>query len=321
MRNRTGLSKYLVMLAIFSAAGLLLESSRGAAAQQTDPSAITVTVTITAKGNGAPPAIPKDDVVARQGGKVRRVLAWEPAQPGGRGMDLVILIDDELPFHVATRWDDFENFVTALPANVHVGVAYANKGAVNFTQQPTLNHAAAAKAFREPLNIDLHSDAIYQSLQHLAAEWPANQNRHEILLLSSGYDYDGASGGGRPDDSIPLQGAVNDLQGKGITVFSFYANPSSTPQNVTVYMAQWGQGALEHVSTVTGGKAFIFGDGTPPTFQPFLQELAQILGQQYSLTFQAERGSKGAFASFEVKVEENNVQVHAPARVFVPGMK
>src|SRR5580658_9463104 len=188
MRNESKLWKYLAGLAAFSAAGLLLGSARGAAQQQGDPSQITVTVTITAKGNGAPPAVPKDDVVARQGGKVRPVIAWEAAQPTTRGMDLVILIDDELPLKVVSRWEDFMNFVNALPANVHVGVAYANRGAVNFVQQPTLNHAAAAKAIRDPLNIDLRSDVIYQSLQTLAGEWPNNQNRHEILLLSSGYD-------------------------------------------------------------------------------------------------------------------------------------
>jgi len=310
------------IVGVVAAAGIFAGEALGNAAQgQADPNAVTVTVTVTGKGNSAPPAVPKDEVVARQAGKVRPVLAWEPGQAGARGLDLVILIDDELPPKVASRWEDFEKFVTELPANVHVGIAYANKGDVKFAQQPTTNHEAAAKAFHDPANIDFRYDAIYASLSNLARIWPNNQNRHEILLLSSGYDQPTASGTMDPAQSIPVQAAVTDLQGKGIVVYSFYANLSSQPQNVSVMEVQWGQGGLEQVSTTTGGKVFSMGDGTPPSFQPFLQELLQLLGQQYSLTFQAQPLGKAGLAAFEVKVENNGVQVHAPTRVFVPGGK
>jgi hypothetical protein len=312
----------IVIVATVAAAGILVGEPLGNAAQgQADPNAVTVTVTVTGKGKDAPPVVAKNEVVARQAGKVRPVLAWEPAQTSTRGLDLVILIDDELPFHVTSRWDDFESFVNTLPANSHVGVAYANKGDVIFAQQPTVNHATAAKAFRNPANVELRSDAIYQSLQKLAAEWPANQNRHEILLLSSGYDSGGATGGQRPVDSIPVQDAVKDLQAKGIVVYSFYANPSSDPSTVTVGMAQWGQGGLEQLSTTTGGKTYSFSDGTPQSFAPWLQEVQQLLGQQYSLTFQAQPLGKVGLVAFEVKMENSGVQVHAPARVLVPGGK
>ncbi len=317
-------------VALVSAAGILVGNAPGNAQMATDPNAVTVTVTITGKGKDAPPAVPKDDVVVRQNGKVRPVISWDPVKTISRGTDLVILIDDELPFHVTTRWDDFQNFVTSLPANVHVGIAYANKGAVNFVQQPTLNHDAAAKAFRDPISIDIQSDAIYQSLQTLAREWPANQNRHEIVLLSSGYDYSvavarisgvGSTGGLQPDQSIPIQSAIEDLQGKGIVVYSLYANLSSTPQNVPQAQVDWGQGGLEEVSKMTGGKTFAFGNGTPLSFKPYLDEIDQLLQQQYALVFRAQPANKGGFAALEVKVENSSVQVHAPARVFVPGGK
>jgi hypothetical protein len=323
----------IAIVMLVAAAGILVGNANGngrrisaanapgnEAVQQGDPNAITVTVTITGKGNSAPPAVPKEDVVLRQSGKVRPVIAWEPAQPsGGRGLDLVILIDDELPFKVTSRWDDFMNFVNSLPANVHVGVAYAKGGAVQFTQQPTLNHAAAAKAFRDPASVDLRGQTIYRSVQALAGEWPANQNRHAILLLSSGIDM--SSSAADPAQSVPVLAAVDDVQGKGITVYAFYANPSSTPQNVTVTSAQWGQGALESLATSTGGKLFTFSDGTPQSFAPWLTEVGQLLGQQYSLTFQAQPLGKAGLAPIEVKVENSSVQVHAPKQVFVPGGK
>jgi hypothetical protein len=332
MRARAKLWMGIAIVMLVAAAGILVGSANGngrgisaanalgnAAAQQGDPNAITVTVTITGKGNSTPPAVPKEDVVVRQSGKVRPVISWEPAKSGARGLDLVILIDDELPFHVTTRWDDFRDFVNSLPANVHVGVAYARGGAVQFTQQPTLNHETAAKAFRDPANLELRTQALYRSVQALAAEWPANQNRHVILLLSSGLDTSSSSAD--PAQSISVQAAVTDVQGKGITVYAFYANPSTTPQDVTVTTAQWGQGALESLTTSTGGKLFTFSDGTPQSFAPWLTEVGQLLGQEYSLTFQAQPLGKAGFAPIEVKVENSAVQVHAPSRVFVPGGK
>jgi hypothetical protein len=182
-----------------------------------------------------------------------------------------------------------------------------------------LNHAAAAKAFRDPASVDLRGQTIYRSVQALAGEWPANQNRHAILLLSSGIDM--SSSAADPAQSVPVLAAVDDVQGKGITVYAFYANPSSTPQNVTVTSAQWGQGALESLATSTGGKLFTFSDGTPQSFAPWLTEVGQLLGQQYSLTFQAQPLGKAGLAPIEVKVENSSVQVHAPGRVFVPGGK
>ncbi len=267
-----------------------------------------------------PPQISANDVVVRQGGKVRPVLSWEPAQSSARSLDLIILIDEALPNNVATRWDDFEKFLTSLPANAHVGVAYANRGSVQFAQQPTLNHAQAAKSFRNPADVDPQMSGIYQSVQTLAHAWPANKNGHVILLLSSGYGSEPSGGPSNWENMISMQNAINETQGKGIIVYSIFARASDR-YKLNPAVISWGQSGLGHLSKVTGGKAFIFGEQTPPSFQPYLQELLQLLGQQYTLTFQAQLATKAGFVPLEIDLKTSSVQVHFPARVYVPGTK
>jgi hypothetical protein len=248
------------------------------------------------------------------------VISWESAQSSAHGLDLVILIDDALPNNVATRWDEFENFLTSLPANAHEGVAYANRGTIQFAQQPTLNHAQAAKALRNPAGVEIQNSAIYGSVQTLAHAWPANKNRRVILLLSSGIDYNSGAGPVRPDDLIPLQNAISEAQAKRIVVYAIYARPY-IPSNLNRYLPDVGQSALISLSDETGGKAFIFGDQNPPSFKPFLDEFLQALSQQYTLTFQSQPESKPGFAPLHVAVEANSVQVRSPARVYVSGTK
>jgi hypothetical protein len=304
-----------ITLTAISAATLLHATPR----QQHDPDEITVTVTVTSRGKEAPPPISGGDIVVRQAGKPRPVISWEPAQTSARALDLVVLIDDALPANVATRWDEFEKFLSSLPANAHVGIAYGNRGEIQFAQQPTLNHAQAAKAFRNPAALAMKDSAIYQSVETLSRAWPNNQNQRVILLLSSGYDVNEHAG---PESTISLKGAVNEAQRRGIVVYSIYARPS-LQSNLNPAELLFGQNNLIHLATATGGKAFIFGlgDQTPPSFQPYLQELLQLLGEQYLLTFQAQPANKPGFAPLEVSSKNNSVQLHFQESVFTPGPK
>jgi hypothetical protein len=79
-----------------------------------------------------------------------------------------------------------------------------------------------------------------------------------------------------------------------------------------------GQNSLARLAEETGGEAFFSGSTTPQDFKPFLEELTQILGRQYVLTFQAKLGPKPGYKRIQVTTELPGARIIAPAHVYLP---
>src|ERR1051326_7003 len=108
-------------------------------------------VTVAPKTDGAAPDIHPEDLMVYQDHQRVQVTSVIPlAAAQGNGRQLFPLIDDALGTDLGTQMPELKQFVSGLPQNVAVGVAYMQNGGVVIAQQPTTDHEAAAKALRLP---------------------------------------------------------------------------------------------------------------------------------------------------------------------------
>lgn len=314
-----GRPRFWIAAAVLSFASASALTKTSPPAQTAEPDTITVTVTAISRGDAKPPQIPVTDVVVRQGNKDRPVIIWEPANSNDPKLDLVVMIDDSLANSVATRWDELSAFLVALPAGTRTAVAYANRGAIQMAQQPTVNHVLAAKALRNPAGLVVQDSSIYESVQALVHAWPSREGRRVILLVSSGYD--SKFPGTVWDDWPTMQEAIQEAQCKGVVVYSIYAKPF-TPATLNPAQLECGQQALGFLSLATGGQAFYdLGFENAPSFQPYFQKIQKSLEQQYLLTFRAEPARKAQFVLLHVSSANKSAQIRYQSSVFVPAAK
>lgn len=113
-----------------------------------------------------------------------------------------------------------------------------------------------------------------------------------------------------------VQDAINDSVRAGLVVYSIYWLNQGLADN-TMYANNTGQSLLNIVAEATGGKNLWQGIGTPVSMQPFFEELASRLGNQYELGFSADMNRKPAAEVLQIKVNGSTVQVTAPKQVFV----
>jgi hypothetical protein len=299
--------------------GTVLAMSAAAIPAQQGP-AVTVTVTAVGKPKAAPPPIPANEVVVRQDNKVRPIISWVPAQGERAGLDLAIVVDDAITPRVADRWSEMQSFVRSLPSEVRVAVGYANYGATHFEQDFTNNHEQAAKAFRIPSALPGSTNGIFDAVRDLIKKWPATQGRREILLISSGIDLDNGVSDTDPNRNLVLQSLIDEAERSGIVIYTIYAG-SSGIESHNSFLVMNGQGCLGRMAAETGGDAFFQGMETPVSFQPYLDEIRGLLGQQYLLTFTAEPRGKEGFSNLKVIPESHSIQLIAPDHVYVSGGK
>jgi len=84
-----------------------------------------------------------------------------------------------------------------------------------------------------------------------------------------------------------------------------------------MYANNTGQSLLIEVTDATGGKNLWSGIGNPVSMQPFFEELASRLGNQYELGFTVPLDRKPAAEGLKIKVEGQALDVTAPKQVFV----
>lgn len=289
---------------------------QGAAAQQ-DGVPISVTVTVSGKGGKTAPAIPQDEVVARQDGTPRRVISWVPANGNGAGVDLVVLVDEKLGSNIANRWSEMRDFLRAQPASIREGIAYSDFGAARFEQELTTDHEKAAGALRIPNPTRGGNTGLYDSGRDLIANWPGSGGRKVVVLISDGQDLSDGASDTDPDRNISLQRLIDKAQQAGVVFYAIYARGGGDEPEDTRLLNN-AQGSLARLARETGGASFFDGFTSPVTLQPYLQEIARQLGEQYILTFEAKTAKKADYSPLKVVVETKNVEVHAPDRVYVP---
>ncbi|MFZ0818578.1 MAG: hypothetical protein WAM91_00795 [Candidatus Acidiferrales bacterium] len=292
---------------------------QGAAQQEGTP--ISVAVTVLGRDRKAPPVIPQDEVVARQDGDVRRVISWVPASGGDVGIDLIVLIDDTLATSIASRWGELQDFLRSQAANMREGIAYTSFGSPRIDHELTDDLDKAAKALRLPSSNPGENSAIYDAARKLIKKWPASKNRKVILAISNGLDFSNGTGDTDPNRNMSLQSLIEQAQQDGVVFYAIYARGAGDGQSGKTNLVSNGQGCLSRLTKETGGDSFSAGLTTPVSLLPFLQSIGGLLRHQYILTFAAKSGAKAKYSRLQIVLENKDVDIVAPERVYVPGSK
>jgi hypothetical protein len=311
--NKTGL--------LLSAMGVIVlaAADAGSLAAQTEPQANGVpthmVVTEEARHGSNLPLIKQDEVVVLEGHEHDTVTAWVPAQGDDAAMEFFIFLDDDsTTATLGTQLGDIRQFILTQPNSTKIGVAYMRNGIAWIAQQPTSDHALAAKTLRLPLGMASANGSPYFSLSDLVKRWPKSDSRREVLMISDGYDryY------GQNDLLDPyLDATINDAQRAGIVVSTLY-NPGAGTHRRSSFSTYIGQVYLGQVADRTGGQAYYIGFNRPAVaFTPFLNDLSNRLKHQYLLSFLAEPEKKAGLEPVKLVSEVPNMELVAADRVYV----
>jgi hypothetical protein len=284
------------------------------------PAGVPVGMTVTAGvDNGKRiPDIQKEDVVVKKGSERLPVSQWVAARGDRAGLELFILIDDASDSSLGTKLDDLRKFIQAQPSTTSVGVGYMRNAVVQIVQNPTTDHALAAKAVRLPLGTVGAYGSPYLSVVDLMKRWPASSNRHEVILVSDGIDraHRGRNALLNPDVDV----AGNLGQKTGTMIHTIYT-PGVGRWHRNFWEATNGENALAKLSEATGGESYFLGLGSPVSFAPYLDQLQKALDNQYLLSFYASPDKKAGWQRVNISTEIPGVDFGAADAVWVPAAK
>jgi hypothetical protein len=274
-------------------------------------------VTVEPKHGSNVPVITRDDVMVHQGKDRDQVTDWTPAQGDRAALELFILIDDDANTSLGSQLEDIRQFINAQPSTTKIGVAYMQNGIARVAQEPTSDHAQAAKALRLPMGAGGANASPYFSLSDLVKKWPTGAERREVLMVSDGIDR--YYGEGDLEDPY-LQAALDDAGKAGIVVSAIYT-PGVGHYGHSYWQNYWGQIYLSQLADKTGGEAYYIGfTGAPVTFAPYLDDVARRLAHQYFLGFLAKPEKKSGWQQIRLSTEIPNVDLVSAGRVYVsPG--
>lgn len=271
-------------------------------------------VTAEPKHGANAPAISKDEVMVYEGHNKDNVVDWIPAQGDRAALELFILIDDSASSSLGSQLEDIRQFINSQPPTALIGVAYMQNGIARVAQNPTADHALAAKALRLPMGVEGANASPYFSLSDLVKRWPPSNARHEVLMITDGIDRYYGSG----DLQDPyLQEAIDDAAKAGVLVSAIYT-PDVGHFGHSYWETYWGQLYLSEMAARTGGESYYIGfTGAPVSFAPYLEDLARRLQHQYWLAFIPQPQKKASWHSIRLSTEVPNVDLVSAGRVWV----
>jgi hypothetical protein len=261
------------------------------------------------------PAVNSGDVAVYEGKERDQVIEWIPAQGDHAALEFFVLIDDSSSSVLATQFEDIKRFIAEQPPTTKIGIAYMQNGIARIEQNLTNDHNLAVKAIRLPLGYSGASASPYFSLSDLVKRWPHDTARHEVLMITNGFDpYYGVG-----DMLDPyLDAAIEDSQRAGVLVSAIY-QPGVGHVGHSYWLNYWGQMYLAKITEETGGEGYYIGfTGSAPDFGPYLKDLTNRLNHQYILRFTPKSEKKAGMRSVKLKTELQNVDLIGANRVYVP---
>lgn len=276
---------------------------------------VRIVVTVEGKKDAAPPDLTRDDVLVYMDNQRMRVTDWTPVQNDRIGLQLWLLIDDGTDTALGSQLEDLRKFVLEQSPLTQVGIGYLRNGTVQVEQNPTADHALAAKAIRLPLGMPGISASPYLALIDLIQKSPAASQAREVLMITSGIDPNYGPGPSNPY----LDRAVDAAQRAGIVVHSIYFS-SAGHSGHSLWQINWGQNYLAQLAEETGGEFFWLGTSNPVSFTPYFNELNRHFRGQHVLTFLANQANPG-YRRIKLKTEVPHVTLVGPSKVYVPGGK
>ena len=314
-----------IKFAGFSAACLLLLAAcpPGAGAQTTlatdtasSANAHTILTIVPKKDGEVLPGVNTSNVAVKVDNKAAGAVSLTHFGENSANLELVLLVDDSARSSLGLYLKEMGNFLTSLPPNVAVSVAYIENGAPHFLVPFTTDHAAAAKTLRLTSSPPGANSDPYFALQALVDGWPSREagKRHEVVMISDGVDpYYGL----RYDPENPyVTKATGEAQKRGVVVYSIYYKDRGRADRLGIAINS-GQNYLVQLSEATGGEAYFIGYENPVSFAPFFTQISRNLMNQYELGVSVPAKVKDGLQTLKVKVNAPNTKTMAPADIFV----
>jgi hypothetical protein len=152
--------------------------------------------------------------------------------------------------------------------------------------------------------------------------WPDHPNRREVVMVTDGIDR--AQRGLRPYGlsliSLDVDSASAVAQRTGIIVHTIYY-PGVGRLHHNFWEATNGQNGIAKLSDETGGESFFLGLQAPVSLKPYLDQIQNILENQYLLTFQAKPSKKAGLQSVALATEVAGVEFASANGVWIPAAK
>lgn len=285
--------------------------------QASSEQGVATHLVVTAEPRKGPtvPIINQDDVLVYQGHTRNKVTEWIPATGDHAALDLFLLIDDSSSATLGTQFEDIKKFIQSQPETTKVGVAYMQNGIARVLQDLTTDHGAAAKTVRLPMGIGGANASPYFSLSDLVKRWPDDgAPRRAVMMITDGIDrYYGEFNLQDPY----LDAAIDDSLRAHVMVSAIY-QPAAGHFGHSYWESYWGQLYLSDLAEQTGGEAYYIGfTGSPVSFSPYFDQMAERFSHQYLLTFLAQRPKKAGWQSIRLNCEQPNVDLVSAKRVWV----
>jgi hypothetical protein len=264
-------------------------------------------ITIFAKHSEMTPNISQQDVSAKVNGKDAGVTGWTPLRGANDGLELVVLIDGGAR-NLGRQFDEIKQFIEGLRPDTKAAVGYMENGRAVLASPLSADHTQVVGEIRMP---GAASSNPYFSLSDLAQHWPSQARgvRREVVLISDGIDPNNPH---LDLDDTYVQAAITDSVRAGLVVYTIYWQNRSIGDN-----SASGQSLLSQVNQATGGYGYWTGTGNPVSFQPYFDDLARRLDNQYELDFAAKLDRKPAVENFKFKVTGLALEVASPQQVYV----
>ena len=310
-----------IFCAAIMMAGVIMTVAPSNAQEAAASVPVRMTVTASVPSDKRMPELSQQDIAVTQGKERLKVTGWAPANGDRAGLDLFILIDDASNPALGMHLDDLKTFINAQPSTTAIGVGYMRNASVQIAQNFTTDHAAAANALRLPLGSAGAYGSPYLSVIDLMKRWPVSENRHEVLMVTDGIDRARRGIGWRGLYSNPDVDSASDVAMRtGTIIHTIYA-PGVGRMDRNYWEATNGQMSIAKLSDVTGGESFFLGLQQPVSFAPYLDQLQNILNNQYLLSFSAQPGKKAQLRDVSINTEVAGVELASANAAWVPAAK
>jgi hypothetical protein len=264
-------------------------------------------ITIFAKHSEMSPNISQQDLSIKINGKDAGVTGWTPLRGANDGLELVVLIDGGAR-NLGRQFEEIKQFIGGLGPHTKAAVGYMQNGQAVLASPLSSDHAQIVSELHLPAG---PSSNPYFSLSDLAQHWPSGARgvRREVVLICDGIDPN--SPHLDLDDSY-VQAAITDSVRAGLVVYTIYWQSHGAGDGSSA-----GQSLLAMISQATGGYNYGTGMGNSVSFQPFFDDLAHRLENQFELDFSAKADRKPAVENLKLKVTGLALEVGAPQQVLV----
>jgi len=162
----------------------------------------------------------------------------------------------------------------------------------------------------------------YLSVIDLMKRWPENSNRHEVIMVTDGIDraHRGFPNRGLGPISPDVDSASAVAQRTGTIIHTIY-HPGVGRLHHNFWEANNGQNGIAKLSDQTGGESYFLGLQAPVSIKPYLDQIQNILENQYVLKFEAQPGKKAGLQSVTLTTEIAGVEFASADSVWVPAAK